>query len=162
MKILNSLYSSRLCRKILENPKTGCSRESLLPANDFKTCSAVNSTKHLYFEGLETSQRLIIQEWSISHIPLHISYKNCFGHSKGSSKYASSGTKFIKISWNGWKVEFLWLLYLYFFEVSILKRCYLTGGNSWCVIGKKKIRYSKLIEKSIWFREASKWFLDIH
>ena len=46
----NSLDSSRPWERLLENPKTGGSRKLFLPENDFKSCSAVNSTKWLKTE----------------------------------------------------------------------------------------------------------------
>ena len=56
IKALNSLDSSRTYGRLLENPKTGGSRELFLPENDFKTCSAVKfSKKHTDFGGLETN-----------------------------------------------------------------------------------------------------------
>ena len=45
IKIHNSRDSSRSYRRLFENPKTRCSRELFLPENNFKICSAVNSTK---------------------------------------------------------------------------------------------------------------------
>ena len=47
IKIHNSLVSTRLYGRLLENPKTWGSRELFLPENDFKTCSRVNSRKWL-------------------------------------------------------------------------------------------------------------------
>ena len=43
IKAVNSLDSSRSNGRISKNPKTGEFRELVLPGNDFKTCSTVNS-----------------------------------------------------------------------------------------------------------------------
>ena len=40
INILNFLDSSKLYRRLLANPKTGCSRKFFLPENDFKGYSA--------------------------------------------------------------------------------------------------------------------------
>ena len=45
IKAFNSHDSSRPYQRLLENPKTGGSRELFLPENNFKTCSAVNFHK---------------------------------------------------------------------------------------------------------------------
>ena len=58
IKALYSLDSSRSYGRLLENPKTGASRDLFLPESDFKTSSTVNfSKKHPDFGGLETNQR---------------------------------------------------------------------------------------------------------
>ena len=59
----NSLDSSRSYERLLENQKTGGSRELFLPENDFQTSSAVNfpKKKHPDFGGLENNQRNEIQ-----------------------------------------------------------------------------------------------------
>ena len=58
---------------LLENPKTGGSRELFLPKNNFKTCSTSNFPKrHEYFGGLETSQRHEIHIWISLHVPSYI------------------------------------------------------------------------------------------
>ena len=55
---LNSLDSSRLYGRLLENQKTGGSRELFLPENDFQTSSTkIFQKKHLDFGGLETNRR---------------------------------------------------------------------------------------------------------
>ena len=43
IKALNSLYSSRSYRRLLENSKTGFFRELFLPENDFQTSPTVKS-----------------------------------------------------------------------------------------------------------------------
>ena len=58
--------------RLLENPKTGHSREFFLSENNFKPCSAVNSKKIWDFGGPETDQRFEIQDWSFSHIFFYI------------------------------------------------------------------------------------------
>ena len=56
MKALNSLDSSRLYGRLLENPKPGASTDLFLPENDFKTSSTVNFSKKLQdFGDLETN-----------------------------------------------------------------------------------------------------------
>ena len=58
VKALCSLDSSRSYGRLLENPKTGGSRDFLLSESDFKTSSTVNfPEKHPDFGGLETNQR---------------------------------------------------------------------------------------------------------
>ena len=58
IKALYSLDSSRSYGRLLENPKTGASRDLFLPESDFKTSSAVNfPKKHPDFGGLETNQK---------------------------------------------------------------------------------------------------------
>ena len=55
-KALNSLDSSRPCGRLLENQKTGSSRELFLPAHDFQTSSTkIFQKKHPDFGGLETN-----------------------------------------------------------------------------------------------------------
>ena len=57
IKVLNSLYTSRLNGRLSQNPKTGGFRDLFLPENDFKTCSTVDfPKKHLDFGGLDTNQ----------------------------------------------------------------------------------------------------------
>ena len=58
IKSLYSLDSSRSYGRLLENPKTGDSRNLFLPESDFKTSFAVNfQKKHPDFEGLDMNQR---------------------------------------------------------------------------------------------------------
>ena len=47
IKALYSLDSSRSYGRLLENPKTGASRDLFLPESDFKTSSAVNFLKNI-------------------------------------------------------------------------------------------------------------------
>ena len=54
IKAPNFLDSSRPNGRISKNPKTGDFGELVLPGNDFKTCSTVNSSKkHPDFGGLK-------------------------------------------------------------------------------------------------------------
>ena len=90
----NSLNSFRPYRRLLENQKTGGSRELFLPENDFQT----RSTKYFLkkpsdFGGLETNRRHEIQTWIFFHKIFFLFYilthyhKNCFGHlARSSSK----------------------------------------------------------------------------
>ena len=58
IKALYSLDSFRSYERLLENPKTGASRDLYLPEIDFKSSSGVNfPKKDLDFGGLETNQR---------------------------------------------------------------------------------------------------------
>ena len=62
VKALCSLDSSRSYGRLLENPKTGGSRDLFLPESDFKPSSTVNFLrKHPDFRGLETNRRHEIQ-----------------------------------------------------------------------------------------------------
>ena len=56
--IFKCLLPPRSYGRLLENPKTGASRDLFLPESDFKTSSTVNVPKtHPDFGGLETNQR---------------------------------------------------------------------------------------------------------
>ena len=58
IKSLNTFDSSRPYGKLLENQKTGGSKELFLHENDFQNSSTKNITKkHPDFGGLETNQR---------------------------------------------------------------------------------------------------------
>ena len=58
IKALYTLDSSRSYGKLLENPKTGASREFFSSESDFKTSSGENfPKKYPDFGGLETNQR---------------------------------------------------------------------------------------------------------
>ena len=59
---LNSFDSSRSYGRLLENQKTGGSKELFLPKSDFQNRSTkFFLKKHPDFGGLETNQRLQIQ-----------------------------------------------------------------------------------------------------
>ena len=55
IKTLNSLDSSRLNRRLSQNPNKGGCRELFLPKNDFKNFKIFQ--KNAVFGGLETNQR---------------------------------------------------------------------------------------------------------
>ena len=64
VKALNSLDSSRPYGRLLENPKTGGSRELFLIEGDFQTSSTkIFPEKHPDFGGLKTNQKHEIQTW---------------------------------------------------------------------------------------------------
>ena len=62
IKSLNSLDTSRSYKKLLENQKTGGSRDLFLPENYFQASSTKNFSKNYPdFAGLETNPRHEIQ-----------------------------------------------------------------------------------------------------
>ena len=64
---------SRSYGRLLDNPKTGASRDLFLPENDFKTNSAVNfPKKHPDVRGLETNQRHETQTRIFFHMSFYI------------------------------------------------------------------------------------------
>ena len=73
IKALYSLDSSRSYERLLENTKTGASRDLFLPESDFKTSSAVHfPKKHPDFGGLETNQRHKTQTRIFFHMLFYI------------------------------------------------------------------------------------------
>ena len=73
IKALYTLDSSRSYGRLLENLKTGVSRDLFLPESDFKTSSAVNFLKkHPDFGGLETNQRHDTQTRIFFDMPFYI------------------------------------------------------------------------------------------
>ena len=73
IKALYSLDSSRSYGRLLENPKTGASRELFLLESDFKTSSTVNFPKKTSRLGsLETNQRCETQTIKFFHMPFYI------------------------------------------------------------------------------------------
>ena len=73
MKTLYSLDSSRSYGRVLENPKTGASRNLFLLESDFKISSTVNFLKkYPDFGGLKTNQRHETQTRIFFLIPFDI------------------------------------------------------------------------------------------
>ena len=72
IKALYSIDSSISYGRLLENPKTGASRDLFLPEIDFKTSSAVNfpkKKKRQDFGGLKMNQRHETQTRIFFHMP---------------------------------------------------------------------------------------------